>query len=171
MMKKVCAWCEKDLGQTIMPQDGITHGICPKCALSIFGQQETSRKLQSFLDSITAPVVAIDGLCRVTAVNKSLRQLVGKADMTVANCTPGEVVECSYAFLPEGCGQAIHCSGCVIRRAIVETLETGQLHARVPALLHRDDKDVGMHITTELVGDVVLLRIDTIDSVAEGASA
>jgi hypothetical protein len=160
MMRKICAWCEKEMEQTLVPQDGITHGICPECARSIFSQQGTSHTLQVFLDSITVPVVAIDGLCRVTAVNESLRQLVGKADMTVVNSTPGEVVECRYAFLPEGCGETIHCSGCVIRRAIVETFKTGQVQDRVPALLQRNDKDIGLYITTERVGDVVLLRID-----------
>lgn len=170
MMNKVCAWCEKDLGQTAIQQEGITHGICPECALSIFNQKETCYKLQEFLDSISVPVVAIDGLCRVTAVNAGLRQLVGKKDMNVVGSTPGEVIECSYAFLPEGCGQTVHCSGCVIRRAIVETFETGRLQTRIPALLHRDDKDIAMYITTELVSDVVLLRVDAVEPAAEVAA-
>ena len=165
-MKKICAWCEKDLTQTVIQQDGITHGICPECALRVFGQQGTSHNLQGFLDSISVPVVAIDGLCRVTAANERLRDMVGNRTLNMIYSPPGEVFECSYAFLPEGCGETIHCSGCAIRRAIFETFETGQLLVRVPAVLHREDKEVGLHITTELVGDVVLLRVDSVDSCA-----
>jgi len=28
-MRRICAWCGKDMGET--PGDGLTHGICPEC--------------------------------------------------------------------------------------------------------------------------------------------
>jgi hypothetical protein len=30
-LKKVCAWCQADLGELECPQSGITHGICQSC--------------------------------------------------------------------------------------------------------------------------------------------
>ena len=74
--------------------------------------------------------------------------------------------ECAYARLPEGCGGTVHCSGCAIRRSVYETYETGESRNNIPATLRCDlnnpSHDVIMHISTEKMGNVVLLRIDKV---------
>ena len=32
-MRRVCSWCGKDMGETVEPGEGITHGICADCAV------------------------------------------------------------------------------------------------------------------------------------------
>ncbi len=30
-LKKICAWCQADLGELECPESGVTHGICQPC--------------------------------------------------------------------------------------------------------------------------------------------
>ena len=79
----------------------------------------------------------------------------------------GQVFECDHSYLPEGCGQTVHCSGCTIRRAITETYATGRsryrlavtLLQRTPTGLH----DLRLLISTQRIGKVVFMRMDATD--------
>jgi hypothetical protein len=79
----------------------------------------------------------------------------------------GDVFECAYARLPGGCGRTAHCSGCTIRQTVMDTVRTGQGHLRAPAYLNRATPDgvqrIPLTISTERVGDFVLLRIDAVE--------
>jgi hypothetical protein len=79
----------------------------------------------------------------------------------------GDVFECANATLPGGCGRTVHCSGCAIRKAVEQTWETGTPQVRVPATLQARDATalpvVALEISTEKVGEQVLLRIDWAD--------
>ena len=76
--------------------------------------------------------------------------------------------ECAYATLPGGCGNTIHCDGCTIRNTVMDTFQTGKSHLKKPAYrIHGiPDKNQEIHylISTVKVKDVVLLRIDKIES-------
>lgn len=37
-LKKICAWCLKEIGEIDGPGPGVTHGICPEC-LRLMGTQ------------------------------------------------------------------------------------------------------------------------------------
>ncbi|MBW2366090.1 MAG: hypothetical protein JRF25_13865 [Deltaproteobacteria bacterium] len=59
-MKKICAWCGKDMGSTSLADDQpdlITHSICEMCSRNIFSQM--GRDLTQFLDGLGEPVLVI----------------------------------------------------------------------------------------------------------------
>ena len=78
----------------------------------------------------------------------------------------GDVFECAYAKLPEGCGETNHCDGCSIRKTVMDTFQTGKSHLKTPAYLFHgipdNNDEIRFLISTEKVKDVVLLRIDEV---------
>jgi len=123
-------------------------------------------ELGKFLDSLKLPVVMINRTGAVVTGNDEARKLLKKGLPEIEGCKGGDVFECAYARLPEGCGQTTHCSGCTIRRAVMKTFETGRSLLKVPATLNRyvpgNPQKIKMLISTEKLADMVLLRIDEI---------
>jgi hypothetical protein len=166
-MKRICAWCGEDLGEAESGQQEqwvITHGICRNCAYHLFAQ--TGMPLLEYLDGLGVSIVVVDAQGVVQTANEPARALLQKDLPEIEGYKGGDVFECQYAKLPEGCGHTVHCSGCAIRRTVMSTFHTGQNRSRVPACLNREASD-GIHetqflISTEKVGDVVLLRIDAV---------
>ena len=166
-MKRICAWCHKNMGT--MPSDIhaetiITHGICKDCLHQLFGEEGV--ELQVFLDSLAVPVVVVDATVTVKTANRPARELLHKELPAIEGYKGGDVFECVHAKQPEGCGFTIHCSGCVIRQTVTDTFQSGKSHLKVPACLQNgtpaDHEEVNLLISTEKVGDVVLLRIDEV---------
>lgn len=167
-MKRICAWCRKPLEEhnpTSDDQADITHGLCHDCAHHLLA--ETGMPLTEYLDGIKAPVLAIDDCLVVQTANRRACALLHRDLESVEGRKNGEVFECAHARLPSGCGHTLHCSGCVIRRTILETHETGECHSHVPACLRREAADktetVELLISTEKVDHVVLLHIDAVN--------
>ncbi len=168
-MKRVCAWCRKELGR-VHSREGsenlITHGICEDCRDNMLFQ--TGVGLGEFLDSLGLPVVVVDRGVTIVTGNAQARTLFRKGPAEIEGYKSGDVFECAYARLPEGCGNTIHCSGCVIRRTVMETHRTGRSFLRVPATLNRNDpqdpEKIKLLISTERVLDLVLLRIDEMEA-------
>ncbi|HEX9023198.1 MAG TPA: PAS domain-containing protein [Geobacteraceae bacterium] len=167
-MKRVCAWCRKELEAPCSEADhdeAITHGICKACADSFFSGTGTA--LRDFLETIGVPVVVADGSVTIGTANSAALALFRKELPDVAGNKGGDVFECIYAPLPGGCGATLHCSGCAIRSTVMDTYRTGKSHLRHPALLKRGRPDrpetIELLISTEKLGDVVLLRIDRIE--------
>lgn len=124
----------------------------------------TGVQLQTLLDSLPVPVFVVDDRFRVQGANsKGYALLVKKPDQVLEKLS-GEVFECANARLPEGCGRTIHCTSCAIRRSISHTFATGESRHEVPATLHCGEpatpEDVNMRISTEKMGDVVLLQVN-----------
>jgi hypothetical protein len=171
-MKKVCAWCKADLGETpsdVHPPDAITHGICETCRRALVHPNRET--LLSFLERLKVPLLLLDKNACVLSVNGTARLLLGKTLEEIENHLAGEVIECAHAREPGGCGKTIHCRSCTIRRTVTDTYTSGASHVRVPAyqdiLTPWDVKQVRFLISTERVGGRVLLRID---ERAEGGS-
>jgi PAS domain-containing protein len=147
------------------PDTEISHGICGSCADNFTFQQGVP--FQRYLDSIPVPVLAVDRFVVVKAVNRKACDMLGKEPREIIQHLGGNVFECAHARLPEGCGRTIHCSGCVIRKSVTRTFETGEPQMSVPATLRRTDPDhpsaVVLFITTVRSGDVVMLRVDRIE--------
>lgn len=167
-MKKVCAWCSKDLGTAAdekHDENAISHGICRDCIDKYFGP--TKMKLNEFLDKIAAPVVVIGENSEITSANTRAQKYVNKEFSEMQGQQPGDIFECLYAQHDEGCGNTVHCSGCTLRNTIMDTHETGKSNIKVPATLNKsyehDSKNIEMYISTEKVKDLVLLRIDKIN--------
>lgn len=166
-MKRICAWCRAEMGTVVgssHPDDVLSHGICERCVNNLLFQQGAT--LQEYLDSIPVPVLAVDNNVIVKIVNAKGCEVLGKEAREIVQHLGGNVFECAHARLPEGCGRTIHCSGCVIRRSVTHTYETGEPLSMVPATLSRSDPDnssaVAMTITTVKAGELVILRVDRI---------
>lgn len=120
--------------------------------------------MQRFLDSLEQPVLAVDGECRIQVANVQACEVLGKTRESMRNELLGRVFSCAHSRLPEGCGRAIHCSGCSIRRAVTRTYETGEAQLFVPATLRPDRAnectEIALKITTIKADGVVLLRVE-----------
>ena len=166
-MKRLCAWCNKDLTrETDKSHDetAITHGICRICIAKLFTEMKIDVK--KYLDSLPAPVLMVDHDGIIKTGNKAALSMLKKDLSRVENFKGGDVFECVYASLPEGCGKTVHCSGCTIRKSVMATFETGRPLYRSPAYLKQGTSDniteLAFLISTEKAGDIVLLRIDDV---------
>ncbi|MDP6634862.1 MAG: hypothetical protein QGG42_08200 [Phycisphaerae bacterium] len=167
-MRRVCAWCRADLGpveSNIHPEDTVTHGICPSCAARLSSLSvNRPEPLHQFLDSLGVPVLLVESEPRVLTGNKLARQMLGKELDEIEGRRGGEVIRCTHADTPGGCGKDVHCKSCTIRNTVLETFATGKDFLHVQAYpdiqLDGDVKTMSLEISTEKVADVVLLRID-----------
>ena len=164
-MKKVCAWCRRELESTAADHEQqypITHGICETCAANLLAQM--GRPLQEFLDNLDVPILLLESGPLICSANRQARKLLDKQLADIAGRRGGEVIECVYAKLPEGCGNTVHCKSCTIRITVLETFATGRSFIRVPAYPDIQTlsgvKTMCFLITTEKVGDFVFLRIE-----------
>lgn len=167
-MKAICAWCQKEIGDESDQGEAsnfeITHGICGSCKDYFFSGQ--AHTLDKFLDLLDAPILMINPQGEVMFANKQALQFLDKDLASVRGFRGGEVMECAYAKLPEGCGNTTHCVACTIRNNVMETFKTGKSLRQVPAFLKR----LGRHsvhkirflVSTERVDEAVLLRIDEV---------
>jgi hypothetical protein len=169
-MKRICAWCQKNLGNPTLDDDKreiITHGICPECADALFAEDAGTTLLQ-FLKTFHVPIIVADDEA-IRAANPVALQLLRKELPDIIGGKEGNVFECAYASLPEGCGNTVHCSGCVIRNTVMDTYYTGNSHLKLPAALKRGgldaSEDIDLLISTEKLKDIVLLRIDRVERV------
>jgi len=164
-MKRICAWCRKQLGSVDSrsgTEDVITHGICENCGENLMFQMGV--ELKEFLNSLKLPVVVVNGTGTIVTGNDHAQKLLRKGPAEIQGYRGGEVFECAYARLPEGCGNTMHCSGCTIRRTVMDTYRTGKSFLRVPATLNtinlQKPEKIKLLISTEKIADLVLLRID-----------
>lgn len=168
--KKLCAWCGKKLIESTEydsePENSniITHGICNDCRKRVLAQM--GLPLKEFLDLLPAPVLLVDSDVKVKTANLHARSIIQKDIREIEGYKGGDVFECSYASQPGGCGQTIHCSGCAIRISVTDTYKTGKSLLKIPACLQKkslgDSYDLHCFISTEKIGEFVLLRIDSI---------
>jgi len=165
MMQLVCAWCGAGIDRSGYDQtpDGTTsHGLCRECSLALAWQDEGTT-LQRHIDSIPTPILLIDSENKILAANARASEILGRRSDS-ADLTFGPVFDCVYSGYPEGCGRTIHCVGCVIRKSVAATFNTGQPQVSVPATLSVNSPDkpsaVTFTITTIRTGEFVTLRID-----------
>lgn len=168
MLRQVCAFCGRKLDA--LPQkdgrpDRISHGVCPSCFPAWVAG--SGQPFAAFLDSLPAPVLVLDQEMRVVAVNEKARQLTPDVGKNLRGSLPGEAFGCAHAHTPEGCGRTVHCQTCAIRRTVERTAATGEPQIRIPAYADIEDmlglRIVRFLISTEKVGESILLRIDAVD--------
>ena len=160
----VCEMCHKGMSPGVVARRAITCSVCDECFYHL--QAQSGMPLLDFLDGLGLPVLVADGDGVVELANRPLLELLDKDPSQVRGQRGGNVFECAYARLPEGCGRTVHCSGCAIRRAVTETFMTGKSLHKVRAYLNRDmdaeSPQLGLLISTEKAWGMVLLRIDHI---------
>lgn len=165
-IRKICAWCKKDLGA--VPPAGyktrheVTHGICPDCLRKFFDFDAQS--LEEFLARFEHPVFLVDSNGRAISANTKGLSVLQKSLDEITGQLGGNIFECKYAA--EGCGQTVHCKSCTIRNAVEETYKTGQSFTKVPAYpdLHliTKENEIRFLISTKKMGEAVILQIDEI---------
>ena len=165
-MNVFCAWCGTFLRSVPEgpdnPRPHDSHGICADCARTLL--EELGVPVETFLSDLGVPVLLMDDEVQVVDANPAALIMLGRTEETVLGRLGGDVFECVNSRLPGGCGRAVHCSGCTLRRTVTSTWETGRSCSRVPATLEvtRGDEPerIALLITTAKVGNRVLLRID-----------
>lgn len=140
----------------------ITHGICDDCKSNILFQDGV--KINEFISDLKDPVIVVGADNQIFTANEKAGVILNKNVEDFEGLYAGDVIECENARLPEGCGRTVHCLGCALRQSINYTYETGNPLHRIPAtfsLYDSDNKESAKFlVTTEKVGDKVLLRID-----------
>ena len=166
MMNLICAWCGAEIersGYGLTLDDDTSHGMCPACSQAL-ASEEQGVSLQRHIDSIPVPILLVDGNNTTLAMNAKASETLGKAHNSATGVQFGLVFDCAHSHLPEGCGRTIHCSGCVIRRSIANTFNTGQPQVAVPATVSVDSaeqaSEIVLTITTVKNDGVVVMRID-----------
>lgn len=154
-MKTVCAWCGKIVHDGTGP---VSHSICATCFSDPLIQEGVS--IQTFIDRYPFPVLAVNSSLDPISINNSARDTLGKNLETVSGYTVGAIVDCDDAKLPGGCGHAVHCLGCAIRRAISETNRTGQPSVDVPARFTVTRQEICYQVSTLKVDDCVIVKLD-----------
>ena len=167
-MKRICAWCKKDLGVSStfngIADVPITHGMCADCVRKTLSFK--AKPLRNFLDQFSKPVFLLNSEGRIVTGNRAGFSLLQKNPEEVDGKLGGDAFGCKYASLQGGCGNTVHCKSCTIRITILNTLQTGKSNIRVPAYpdLHHmtGEHQIRFLITTEKIGETVLLRIDEV---------
>lgn len=166
-MKLVCSKCDSLILEDFSSTNSgriITHGICDECASLLLWPHRPA--MLDFLDTLDAPVVVVNSSAEICSANKPARDILQKELHEIDGSPGGNVFECVFAQLPEGCGKTLHCDGCTIRKTVMDTLQTGKSHLNVPAGLFRgtteSSHEIRLLISTEKAHDVVMLRIDKI---------
>ena len=169
-MKLVCAWCGSAIersGYERMPDSRISHGMCPTCA-QVLDSQERGVPLQHHIDCIPIPILLVDANNTTLAMNAKACEILGRTPESSTGTQFGLVFDCVHYRLPEGCGRTVHCSGCVIRRSVAATFDTGEPQVLVPATLSIDNPDqlsnADLTITTVKRAGVVLLCIENLQN-------
>jgi hypothetical protein len=165
-MKRICAFCNRDLSPHTGDDDKISHGICSSCYNHVKASMGVD--LKEYLNMLDRPVVLVDKDLHVLTANWKAHQFTDKEEPEMLGKLPGEVFECENAKLPEGCGHTVHCSGCVIRNSVNFTFQTGNPVNQHPAVLNQGVSGfsfpVDLLISTQKSGDVVLLKVEHISN-------
>ncbi len=159
-MRAICSYCRKDLGHREPLEDPrLTHGMCDACA-DHFSRQWAGLDLGEYLDTLSVPVLVMEGGGRVVGANEHLARLLGKDRSEILGRLPGEVAECAHSRLDDGCGRTRHCAACTVRRAITTTFETGESQVRIRAEVQQDGRSLPLTISTYKAGDLVQLIVE-----------
>jgi PAS domain-containing protein len=137
--------------------------MCPTCS-RILDSQERGVPLQRHIDCIPIPILLVDAHNTILAMNAKACEILGRTPESNTGAQFGLVFDCVHYRLPEGCGRTVHCSGCVIRKSVAATFDSGEPRVLVPATVSIDNPDqlanAVLTITTVKRDGVVLLRID-----------
>ena len=165
-MQQLCAWCGKSIdGSGPAPRDApITHGICAACTEAVLAD---SSSLASFLDAMKLPVLLLDPNAAVLTANAAARSTLGRDLPRLQGELAGDVIQCEHAALPGGCGKQLHCVACQIRSSVTSTHRTGVALEGIQAYQDvrgpQGRQRLYLRISTEKVGDAVLLRVDEME--------
>jgi len=159
-VKVICSYCRKKIGEKEpINDDSVSHGMCQEC-YDYYKEQVNGLPLDQFLDRFEVPLLVVDKNVRIVAANKMFEKMTGRSHRDIFGLLGGEVMECAYARLPEGCGETVHCLACSIRNTVMAAMESGEPQMQVPVKLRRESKEIGMVISAEKIGSFVRIIIE-----------
>jgi PAS domain-containing protein len=162
-VKVICSYCRKKIGEKEpINDDSVSHGMCQEC-YDYYKEQVNGLPLDKFLDRFEIPLLVVDKNVRIVAANKMFEKMTGRSHRDIFGLLGGEVMECAYARLPEGCGETVHCLACSIRNTVMAAMESGEPQMQVPVKLRRESKEIGMVISAEKIGSFVRIIIEKAD--------
>jgi len=160
MIHVVCCYCKKPVKTIPSEQDETSHGVCDRCLPLMV--RELGQPMQEYLDELKAPVLVVQDNARVISANAAARKLLSKEQLEICGELAGDVIGCSHAREPGGCGRTRHCKSCAIRQCVTHTLETGEpcrKKAYADIGIVNGDRRVRFLIETEKVNSFVRLTI------------
>ena len=108
------------------------------------------------------PVLVVQDNARVIAANAAARKMLTREQLEICGELAGEVLGCSHAREPGGCGQTVHCKSCAIRQCVAHTMETAEPCRKTAFAdigLVSGDKRLRFLIETEKVNSFVRLTM------------
>jgi len=161
-VKVICSYCRKTIGKIEPFNDhNVSHGMCKEC-YNHYKDQIKGLSLDKFLDRFEAPLLVVDKDGRIVAANKMIENIMSRSRRDIFGLLGGEVMECVYARLPEGCGKTAHCLACSIRNTVMAAMESGEPQMHVPVTLSQENKEIEMVISTEKIGSFVRIIIEDV---------
>ena len=131
---------------------------------SLEAMRESEEKHRAVAEELTcvyqnapAIIMLMDSQRRVRKVNHSAADFSGHPVGDMIGRRAGDVLHCLHAIAaPEGCGSGVKCGECLVRRPVMDTLETGHDHQHVEATLPflvdgRENKAFFLLSTTRLL--------------------
>ena len=143
----------------------VRYDICEKS----FQQVPDKLNYSEWIEAVDAPILLMQGNPRkVVTANRRALELFEKELYEVEGHRGGQVFDCVHAFTEDGCGKDSNCEGCKIRDAIIDTFTTAKPHNGVSTSLQIKKANGTMtyvlQVSTEKVGDLALVRIESFDS-------
>jgi hypothetical protein len=157
-MKTLCAWCGSLIREGSPP---VSHGICVPCRDHFFKQAGVP--LQNFIDGFSFPILVVNHSLEPVAINKSGAETQHLIAGIIPATTLGNIVECEHSRLPQRCGKTVHCSGCVLRRTLEHTHESGDPAFMVPATISTDSSEVTLYVSTLKADDRVFVKLEKVE--------
>jgi len=98
--------------------------------------QESQAELSAIFDSTPMLMILVDHNRQVRKINRTGVEIMGYSADEIMGSRAGEILRCVNSLVdPLGCGFSRDCKQCTVRRAILNTLETGKSHYQVEARL------------------------------------
>jgi PAS domain S-box-containing protein len=132
---------------------------------------ESQRELVAIFDNAPVAMILVDQERWVQKANRTAVAFSARSAKEVIGLRGGEVLRCLHALDdPRGCGFGPSCGSCVVRRVVLDTLETGeslyQVEASLSLMREGAQKEVHLLVSTapiDIAGNqLVLVSIEDI---------
>ncbi|MCY3412667.1 MAG: hypothetical protein INQ03_13600 [Candidatus Heimdallarchaeota archaeon] len=162
-MAYFCIRCNKDF--TFEGTE--SEGLCLSCKADV---EFAEVSIDDIINENDFPILVVDPDGKVVTANIITLGYLQKTKDEIVQVPGGNVIQCIHSEEPEGCGNTIHCSGCAIRNSVMKTFSTQKPVFGIEAYqyLRMEDGEVQkmkITLTTELVGNLVFLRLDKVEQI------
>jgi len=133
--------------------------------------KEREQELATIFENAPFVMLLLDHDRKVHKVNALAGTFTGTSSSDMIDHLSGDALRCVHTLdSPKGCGYGTYCQGCVIRRSIIDTFETGQSYHMVetvlPLSINGTEKNITLLFSTTRVivaqQEMVLLSLQDI---------